>query len=91
MSLTDALRRRYSLKTITGHQHIAPVRKTDPGPFFDWQLYKKMLGETRKTIFDRMYLAFSFSYVVSRLFVSWPSHFIASLDLPIVFYKEKRL
>lgn len=23
-------------KTITGHQHIAPDRKTDPGPFFDW-------------------------------------------------------
>ncbi len=22
---------------ITGHQHIAPERKTDPGPFFDWQ------------------------------------------------------
>lgn len=21
---------------ITGHQHIAPERKTDPGPFFDW-------------------------------------------------------
>lgn len=46
VSLTDALRQRYSLKTITGHQHIAPLRKTDPGPFFDWQLYKKMLGET---------------------------------------------
>ncbi len=22
---------------ITGHQHIAPNRKTDPGEFFDWQ------------------------------------------------------
>lgn len=22
---------------ITGHEHIAPERKTDPGPFFDWQ------------------------------------------------------
>ena len=22
---------------ITGHEHIAPGRKTDPGPFFDWQ------------------------------------------------------
>lgn len=21
---------------ITGHEHIAPGRKTDPGPFFDW-------------------------------------------------------
>lgn len=22
---------------ITGHEHIAPGRKTDPGPYFDWQ------------------------------------------------------
>lgn len=22
---------------IIGHEHIAPGRKTDPGPFFDWQ------------------------------------------------------
>lgn len=22
---------------VTGHEHIAPVRKTDPGPSFDWQ------------------------------------------------------
>lgn len=21
---------------ITGHEHVAPGRKTDPGPFFDW-------------------------------------------------------
>ncbi len=24
-------------KKITGHQHVAPGRKTDPGPFFDWE------------------------------------------------------
>lgn len=46
VSLTVALCRRYPLKAITGHQHIAPVRKTDPGPFFDWTRYKKMLAET---------------------------------------------
>lgn len=46
VSLTHALYRRYPLKTITGHQHIAPARKTDPGPFFDWKRYKKMLEET---------------------------------------------
>ncbi len=44
VSLTEALCRHYPLQTITGHQHIAPVRKTDPGPFFDWHHYKKMLG-----------------------------------------------
>lgn len=25
-----------SAESITGHQHIAPGRKTDPGPFFEW-------------------------------------------------------
>lgn len=25
-----------SKTAITGHEHIAPGRKTDPGPFFDW-------------------------------------------------------
>lgn len=24
---------------VTGHEHIAPDRKTDPGPAFDWQHY----------------------------------------------------
>ena len=28
---------------ITGHQHIAPGRKTDPGPAFDWQRYLQSL------------------------------------------------
>ncbi|MAX51116.1 MAG: 1,6-anhydro-N-acetylmuramyl-L-alanine amidase AmpD [Methylophaga sp.] len=28
---------------ITGHEHIAPGRKTDPGPYFDWQKLTKML------------------------------------------------
>ncbi len=25
-----------SMEDITGHEHIAPGRKTDPGPYFDW-------------------------------------------------------
>jgi AmpD protein len=33
-----------SLEHITGHEHIAPGRKTDPGPFFDWKRLSEVLG-----------------------------------------------
>ncbi|MFZ2290734.1 MAG: 1,6-anhydro-N-acetylmuramyl-L-alanine amidase AmpD [Halopseudomonas yangmingensis] len=42
VELTMALQKVYpALHTwrITGHEHIAPGRKTDPGPAFDWQRY----------------------------------------------------
>lgn len=32
-----------SAERIKGHEHIAPGRKTDPGPFFDWQLFQGLL------------------------------------------------
>ena len=31
---------------IRGHCHIAPERKTDPGPAFDWDRLYSLLGET---------------------------------------------
>lgn len=36
-ALIQRLARAYPLAAVTGHQHIAPARKTDPGPCFDWQ------------------------------------------------------
>lgn len=33
-----------SKEQVTGHQHIAPERKTDPGPFFDWERLGQDLG-----------------------------------------------
>ena len=37
--LTLVLRARYTLRGIVGHSDIAPQRKTDPGPCFDWLRY----------------------------------------------------
>jgi AmpD protein len=35
--LCRALGRQYPIAHIAGHEHIAPGRKKDPGPGFDWQ------------------------------------------------------
>ena len=37
--LTQALRRSYAIASLAGHSDIAPERKTDPGPHFDWRRY----------------------------------------------------
>lgn len=42
--LTRRLCRAYPISGIAGHADIAPDRKTDPGPHFDWQQYFLLLG-----------------------------------------------
>jgi AmpD protein len=42
--LTRCLKRVYPIRDIVGHSNIAPGRKTDPGPFFDWEEFHKRLA-----------------------------------------------
>lgn len=43
--LTRALRAKYPCTDIVGHFEIAPGRKTDPGPHFDWVRYRELLTD----------------------------------------------
>jgi N-acetyl-anhydromuramoyl-L-alanine amidase len=42
--LCQGLQAQYPIEHIVGHEHIAPGRKQDPGPGFDWALLQQALG-----------------------------------------------
>jgi len=49
--LTREIRRAWPVigpERIQGHEHIAPGRKTDPGPAFDWRRYHAALRDEDK-------------------------------------------
>jgi AmpD protein len=45
--LIYSIRNVYTIQAIVGHSDIAPGRKTDPGPCFDWSKIEKMNHENK--------------------------------------------
>lgn len=43
-SLCAAIAQHYPAHQIAGHEHVAPGRKNDPGPGFDWPSLQQALG-----------------------------------------------
>ncbi len=44
-TLTRTLTQHYRLRAVRGHEHIAPVRKTDPGASFDWVRFNQITNQ----------------------------------------------
>jgi N-acetyl-anhydromuramoyl-L-alanine amidase len=45
--LLRVLWRRYGLTETVGHEHIAPGRKFDPGPGFDWKRLRRLMRSAK--------------------------------------------
>lgn len=51
--LLRALAARYAIDEVVGHEHVAPGRKRDPGPGFDWDRLRRRLRGARSHVWPR--------------------------------------
>jgi len=51
-ALLRACAARYPVEGVAGHEHVAPGRKNDPGPGFDWRRMKAALDDLGLTFPD---------------------------------------
>ncbi|MBE7420587.1 MAG: 1,6-anhydro-N-acetylmuramyl-L-alanine amidase AmpD [Ideonella sp.] len=49
-ALLRALGRRHTLDAVVGHEHVAPLRKRDPGSGFDWDRLRRELRWSRARV-----------------------------------------
>lgn len=42
--LMASIAQQYPLRAVAGHEHVAPGRKADPGPGFDWAYLQRSAG-----------------------------------------------
>jgi AmpD protein len=62
VALTKALAIAHPLAHVTGHEYIAPGRKTDPGPHFDWARYQSEMTTLLARRFSDTKTAFALSF-----------------------------
>jgi AmpD protein len=52
-SLCAAIEQHYAVRHLAGHEHVAPERKKDPGPGFDWFALQRALGWPSERLPDK--------------------------------------